>query len=116
MLRAIRFAAQLDFQIAPNILESIYTIKKRIEIISWERITEEIIKSLKTEKPSIAFYLFKETGLLKYIFPEVAFSNPPISIIKLVFPDPLSPTIDIVSFFLTVRLILFKTFKFFLSF
>ena len=71
MLRAIRFAAQLDFQIAPNILESIHTIKKRIEIISWERITEEIIKSLKTEKPSIAFYHFKETGLLKYIFPEL---------------------------------------------
>tara|TARA_B100002051_G_scaffold259019_1_gene278027 strand:+ start:8820 stop:10244 length:1425 start_codon:yes stop_codon:yes gene_type:complete len=71
MLRAIRFAAQLDFQIAPNILDSIHNIKKRIEIISWERITEEIIKSLKTEKPSIAFYHFKETGLLKYIFPEL---------------------------------------------
>ena len=42
-----------------------------MKIISWERITEEIIKILNTEKPSVAFYLLKETGLLKYIFPEL---------------------------------------------
>ena len=71
MLRAIRFSSQLNFQIASNILESIHRIKDRIEIISWERITEEIIKTLETDKPSIAFYLFKETGLLNYIFPEL---------------------------------------------
>ena len=71
MLRAIRFAAQLDFQIAPNIIESITRIKDRIKIISWERITEEIIKTLKTEKPSTGFYIFKSTGLLSYIFPEL---------------------------------------------
>ena len=71
MLRAIRFSAKLNFQIASNILDSITRINKRIEIISWERITEEIIKSLKTDKPSRAFYLMKETGLLKYIFPEL---------------------------------------------
>ena len=71
MLRAIRFAAQLHFQIAPNIIDSISRIKKRLEIISWERITEEIIKTLKTDKPSIGFYLFKETGVLTYIFPEL---------------------------------------------
>ena len=71
MLRAVRFAAKLNFQIAPNILDSIIRINKRIEIISWERITEEIVKILKTDKPSIAFYLLKETNLLKYIFPEL---------------------------------------------
>ena len=71
MLRAIRFAAQLRFQIAPNIIESITRIKDRIKIISWERITEEIIKTLNTEKPSIGFYLFKNTNLLSYIFPEL---------------------------------------------
>ena len=71
MLRAVRFAAKLDFQIASNILDSIYRMSKRLEIISWERITEEIIKCLKTDKPSIAFYLMKDTGLLKYIFPEM---------------------------------------------
>jgi len=71
MLRAIRFAAQLGFQIAPNIIESITRIKDRLKIISWERITEEIIKTLNTKKPSTGFYLFKSTGLLGYIFPEL---------------------------------------------
>ena len=71
MLRAVRFAAKLNFQIASNILDSIIRMNKRIEIISWERITEEIVKILKTDKPSIAFYLLKETNLLQYIFPEL---------------------------------------------
>ena len=71
MLRAVRFAAKLDFQVASNILDSIDRMSKRLEIISWERITEEIIKCLKTDKPSIAFYLMKDTGLLKYVFPEM---------------------------------------------
>ncbi len=71
MLRAFRFAAKLDFQVANNILDSIDRMSKRLEIISWERITEEVIKCLKTDKPSIAFYLMKDTGLLKYVFPEM---------------------------------------------
>ena len=71
MLRAVRFAATLDFQIATNILDSMERMGKRLEIISGERITEEIIKSLKTNKPSIAFYFLKDTGLLKYVFPEL---------------------------------------------
>ncbi len=71
MLRAVRFAAKLNFQVASNILDSIDRMSKRLEIISWERITEEVIKCLKTDKPSIAFYLMKDTGLLKYVFPEM---------------------------------------------
>tara|TARA_X000001036_G_C20659068_1_gene798186 strand:- start:696 stop:2108 length:1413 start_codon:yes stop_codon:yes gene_type:complete len=71
MLRAIRFAAQLNFKIDNDIIESIKKQHERLKIISWERITEEIIKSLKTDKPSIAFYLLKETNLLSYIFPEI---------------------------------------------
>ena len=71
MLRAIRFAAQLNFHIASNIIDSISRNVERIKIISWERITEEIIKMLSTNKPSIAFYLLKETNLLKYVFPEL---------------------------------------------
>ena len=71
MLRAIRFAARLNFQIAPNIIDSIERMNERIKIISAERITDEIIKILKTDKPSIAFYLLKDTGLLKNIFPEL---------------------------------------------
>ena len=71
MLRAVRFAAKLNFQIASNILDSISRMSTRLEIISWERITEEIVKCLKTDKPSIAFYLMKDTGLLSYVFPEM---------------------------------------------
>lgn len=70
MLRAIRFASQLKFDIAPNILDSISRIKERIEIVSGERVTEEIIKLLKTSKPSKGFYLLKETGMLGLILPE----------------------------------------------
>ena len=71
MLRAIRFASQLNFKIDEDVIKSIKKQHERLKIISWERITEEIIKSLKTDKPSIAFYLFKETNLLSYIFPEI---------------------------------------------
>ncbi len=71
MLRAVRFASQLNFNIAPLVLDSIHNQKHRIDIISWERITEEIIKILKSDKPSIAFYLLKEVGLLSYVFPEL---------------------------------------------
>jgi poly(A) polymerase len=71
MLRAVRFAARLDFQVASNILDSITRMSSRLEIISWERITEEITKCLKTDKPSIAFYLMKDTGLLKHVLPEM---------------------------------------------
>ncbi len=71
MLRAVRFAAQLNYNIAPTLLDSISRNVKRMEIISWERIRDEIIKSLSTEKPSIAFYHMKDTGLLSYVFPEL---------------------------------------------
>ena len=71
MLRAIRFSAQLGFDIDKQVINGIKKHKDRLQIISWERITEEIIKSLKTDKPSIAFYLLKETDLLAYVFPEI---------------------------------------------
>jgi len=71
MLRAVRFSAQLQYEIAPVTLDSISRNIHRLEIVSWERIRDEIIKSLSTEKPSIAFYLMKETGLLAHVFPEM---------------------------------------------
>ena len=71
MLRAIRFAAQLDFKIQKNILDSIIKKAERLKIVSSERITAELIKLLKTPKPSIGFYLLKETKLLPYVFPEL---------------------------------------------
>ena len=70
MLRAIRFSTQLGFDIAPNTTDSIQRKKERISIISWERITNEIIKILKSDKPSIGLYLLRDTGLLDIILPE----------------------------------------------
>jgi len=71
MLRAIRFATTLNFKLDDKITSSIKKQAERIKIISYERITTEIIKILSSEKPSIGFYKLKETNLLKYIFPEI---------------------------------------------
>ena len=71
MLRAIRFAAQLNFKIPQEIKDSILKNRERIKIVSFERITAEIIKMLKSKKPSIAFYLLKELSLLEFVFPEL---------------------------------------------
>ena len=71
MLRAIRFSAQLEFIINDDTKNSITKNKDRLKIVSQERITAEIIKILKCNKPSIAFYLLKELDLLNIIFPEL---------------------------------------------
>lgn len=71
MLRAIRFATQLNFQIEAESLEAITRNASRIEIISKERIVDEIHKILKSPVPSIGFSLMHKTGLLPYIFPEL---------------------------------------------
>ena len=71
MLRAIRFATQLNFRIVKESLAAITNNADRIKIISKERIVEEIHKILATPKPSIGFALLNKTGLLSYIFPEL---------------------------------------------
>ncbi len=71
MLRAIRFAAQLDFTIESKTLEAIELNAQRIEIISKERITEELHKVLATPQPSKGFHLLEKTGLLDYFLPEL---------------------------------------------
>ncbi len=71
MMRAIRFANQLGFRIESATLHAIKRNAARIEIISMERISEELNKILMTETPSIGFKLLFETGLLKLIFPEM---------------------------------------------
>lgn len=71
MMRAIRFATTLDFEIYPETYEGIVKYKDRIKIISQERITEELNKILLADKPSKGFYLLKNTGLLDIIFPEL---------------------------------------------
>ncbi|MFA5669536.1 MAG: HD domain-containing protein [Balneolaceae bacterium] len=71
MMRAIRFATQLDFEIEKATFKAITEMAPRIEIISKERIIDELNKIILTDKPSIGFtYLFK-SGLLKHIFPQM---------------------------------------------
>ena len=71
MLRAVRFSAQLDFTIDPQTMKSIRIMAQRIEILSQERIVEEIHKILLTQMPSKGFLLLDELGLLQHIFPEL---------------------------------------------
>ncbi|WP_370566830.1 CCA tRNA nucleotidyltransferase [Flavobacterium sp. GP15] len=75
MLRGIRFANQLGFEIEENSLKSITKNAERIKIISGERIVEELNKILSTDKPSIGFLLLFKTGLLDIILPELTALN-----------------------------------------
>ncbi len=72
MMRAIRFAGQLNFAIDPKTLESIFNNRERIKIISAERVQEELVKMMKVEKPSICLTLLFQTQLLDLILPEVS--------------------------------------------
>lgn len=71
MMRAIRFATQLDFEIEPETFAAIGTYKERIKIISAERIATELNKIIQTSKPSVGFKLLFDSGLLHIIFPEM---------------------------------------------
>jgi tRNA nucleotidyltransferase (CCA-adding enzyme) len=75
MMRAIRFANQLDFNIETKSLVSISKNKERIKIITDERIVDELNKILATDQPSKGFILLYETGLLDYILPELIALN-----------------------------------------
>jgi len=70
MMRAIRFASQLNFSIADNCFKAIKERKNRINIITPERISEEINKILLSEKPSIGLNLMEQSGLMEIILPE----------------------------------------------
>ncbi|MEO6905485.1 MAG: HD domain-containing protein [Ginsengibacter sp.] len=71
MLRAIRFATQLNFTISAETFEAIKQNAGRIKIVSGERIIDEINKIIMTEKPSVGFDLLYKSGLLKIIFPQM---------------------------------------------
>jgi tRNA nucleotidyltransferase (CCA-adding enzyme) len=75
MLRGIRFATQLGFEIDKNSLDSIAKNAERIKIISGERIVDELNKILSTDKPSVGFLLLFKTGLLDIILPELTALN-----------------------------------------
>lgn len=71
MMRAIRFATQLGFFIDPDTFDAITRNRERIEIISKERIVDELNKIVLSPKPSIGFDLLDKCGLLPLIFPEL---------------------------------------------
>ncbi len=75
MLRGIRFATQLNFEIEAESLAAITNNKDRISIISGERIVDELNKILSTAKPSIGFLHLYKTGLLELILPELTALN-----------------------------------------
>lgn len=75
MMRAIRFATQLNFVIEEHSLKAISKNADRIKIISGERIVEELNKILLTPKPSVGFLLLYKTGLLDLILPELTALN-----------------------------------------
>ncbi|MEI9947202.1 MAG: HD domain-containing protein [Chitinophagaceae bacterium] len=71
MMRAIRFATQLNFTIEAKTFDAIKDNAERIKIISKERITDELNKIIATQKPSVGFDLLYKSGLLQFIFPQM---------------------------------------------
>ena len=75
MMRGIRFAAQLGFEIEKDSFDSIKRNSERIKIISGERIVDELNKILMTDVPSVGFLLLYKTGLLAILIPELTALN-----------------------------------------
>lgn len=71
MMRAVRFATQLDFRILPETFDAIRRNAARIEIITKERIKDELFKIMAAPKPSIGWKLLLDSGLLRFILPEL---------------------------------------------
>lgn len=71
MMRAIRFATQLGYTIAPATFTAIINNAHRIKIVSQERITDELNKIMLTQKPSVGLDLLSKSGLLQIIFPQM---------------------------------------------
>ena len=71
MMRAIRFATQLQFDIDADAFEAIINMAERIKIVSMERIVDELNKIILSDTPSYGFKLLFHSGLLKLIFPEM---------------------------------------------
>jgi len=72
IMRAIRFACQLNFNIDNSTLRGLNKEKERLKIISQERITDELLKILASTKPSVGFKIMDKTGILPIILPEIA--------------------------------------------
>jgi len=72
IMRAMRFASQLDFSLEKETLDGIVAMKERLGIIAQERITDEFMKILASSKPSVGLRLMFDTGVMSIVFPEVA--------------------------------------------
>jgi len=71
MLRAARFASQLNFEIAPNVLAAMKEMSSRLSIISAERIRDELSKILMSENPRLGITILVDTGLAEIVLPEI---------------------------------------------
>ncbi|MBN1409995.1 MAG: HD domain-containing protein, partial [Spirochaetales bacterium] len=71
-LRACRFAAQLDFSIDPGTMTGLINAAPGILAVSWERIRDEIIKTIQSGNPVLGFEMMRQSGLLKLILPELS--------------------------------------------
>ena len=71
MMRAIRFAAQLGFEIEEASFQAIIDNADRINIVSFERVMDEFQKIMMTDKPSVGLLLLEQSGLLQHILPEL---------------------------------------------
>ena len=72
ILRAFRFASQLNFNVDESILKSAEELRERLEIVSQERKTDEFIKILKSRKPSVGLKLLQVSKVMEVIFPEIS--------------------------------------------
>lgn len=72
MIRAVRFATQLGFRIVPESIDSIKRNADRLDILSRERIADELAKILLSKVPSTGFYLLEQTGLLEKFLPQLS--------------------------------------------
>lgn len=72
IMRAFRFASQLDFNVDKTILKAAEVLRNRLEIVSQERKTDEFLKILKSPKPSVGLKLLQTTRVMEIIFPEIS--------------------------------------------
>jgi putative nucleotidyltransferase with HDIG domain len=70
-MRAIRFAAVLEFSVHPDTLSAIEGARSALAKVSWERIRDELLKILAARKPSLGIHLMRDTGLMQHLLPEL---------------------------------------------
>jgi tRNA nucleotidyltransferase/poly(A) polymerase len=71
IMRAFRFASQLNFNVDEGIMKAAYEMRNRLAIVSQERITDEFLKILSSPKPSVGLKLLFDSGILEIVFPEI---------------------------------------------